>query len=63
MQPGADTVREGVAIFAATPSDQQAIESAKTFIADNCLTNEDVKMGNIGNTLIVVTKKEIKLLK
>lgn len=56
-------IGEGVLIFAATPSDDAALTAAKSFISENCLTNEDVPLGHIGNTVVVKTKKAIKLLK
>lgn len=54
-------VKEGYTIFAAYPSDEKAIASAKEYIRKNKLTGDDVKLGRQGETVVVVTKREIIL--
>lgn len=55
-------IREGFMIFAASPADDVAIDAAKKYITDNALTQDDVKLGRIENTAVVITKKEVELL-
>lgn len=55
-------IREGTHIFASTPADEVSVEAAKAFIKANSLTPEDVKLGTIGNTVIIEAKREIILL-
>lgn len=55
-------VKEGYTIFAASPYDDEHIQAAKDFITKNKLTADDVKLGRIGNSAVVVTKREIELL-
>lgn len=54
-------IKEGYTIFAASPADDVAIAAAKKYIADNELTNEDVKLGRMGETAVVITRREIIL--
>lgn len=55
-------IKEGTMIFAASPSDDGTIAAAKAYIEKNKLTAEDVKLGRIGNSVVVVAQREIKLL-
>lgn len=55
-------IRAGMQIFAGTPADEAAIAAAKAYIAKNELTSDDVKLGIIGDTVIIEAKREIKLL-
>lgn len=55
-------IKEGFTIFAASPSDDAHVQAAKDFIKKNELTGDDVKLGRAGNTVLVITKREIKLL-
>lgn len=55
-------IEAGVQIFASSPADEISVEAAKAFIVDNELTYEDVKMGRVGNCIVVEAKRVIKLL-
>lgn len=52
----------GAQVFASAPADQASVDLAKAFIGANNLTAEDVKLGTIGNTVIIEAKREILLL-
>lgn len=49
-------------IFAASPYCDETVAIAKQFIIKNELTSDDVKLGRISDTVVVVTRKEILLL-
>lgn len=55
-------IPRGMQIFAASPADDAGIAAAKAYIVKNQLTQEDVKLGTIGNTVIIEAKREIILL-
>lgn len=55
-------IKSDTQIFAACPNDADAVAAAKEYIRKNELTKDDVKLGSIGNVLVIVTKREIKLL-
>lgn len=54
-------IQQGFTIFAASPADDAHVAAAREYITNNNLTNEDVKFGRIGNSVVIVTKREILL--
>ena len=49
----------GTMIYAESPADEAAIASARKFIADRKLVSDDVRITKRGNSICVITKKEI----
>jgi hypothetical protein len=56
-------IEEGVTIFAASPSTDEALEEAKRYIKKHGLTSEDVRIVPTKDkrTLSVITKRHIEL--
>lgn len=56
-------IEEGETIFAASPSDDNALEEAKRYIKKHGLTSEDVRIVPTKDkrTLSVITKRHIEL--
>lgn len=50
----------GLTIYAESPADEQAIESARQFIASKGLTVDDVRIVKKPNAICVITKREVK---
>ena len=50
----------GAVIYAESPADKQAIESARQFIASKGLTVDDVRIVKKPNAICVITKREVE---